>query len=177
MGSAALQDAIKGITDWGVTVGQVTGKLPKATDAFGSLTFNDEVQKARLPKPVYQALRRTITAGEPLDPTAADIIASALKDWALEHGATHYTHWFQPLTGITAEKHDSFLTPTDRGKAVAEFSGKELIRGEPDASSFPSGGMRSHLRGARLHGVGPDVARRGCWSTRTARRWSSRPSS
>jgi glutamine synthetase len=143
MGSAALQDAIKGITDWGVTVGQVTGKLPKATDAFGSLTFNDEVQKARLPKPVYQALRRTITAGEALDPTAADIIASALKDWALEHGATHYTHWFQPLTGITAEKHDSFLTPTDRGKAVAEFSGKELIRGEPDASSFPSGGMRS----------------------------------
>jgi glutamine synthetase len=143
MGSAALQDAIKGITDWGVTVGQVTGKLPKATDAFGSLTFNDEMQKARLPKPVYQALRRTITAGEALDPTAADIIASALKDWALEHGATHYTHWFQPLTGITAEKHDSFLTPTDRGKAVAEFSGKELIRGEPDASSFPSGGMRS----------------------------------
>src|ERR687897_2919062 len=143
MGSAALQDAIKGITDWGVTVGQVTGKLPKATDAFGSLTFNDEVQKARLPKPVYQALRRTITAGEALDPTAADIIASALKDWALEHGATHYTHWFQPLTGITAEKHDSFLTPTANGKAVAEFSGKELIRGEPDASSFPSGGMRS----------------------------------
>jgi glutamine synthetase len=143
MGSAALQDAIKGITDWGVTVGQVTGKLPKATDAFGSLTFNDEVQKGRLPKPVYKALRRTITAGEPLDPTAADIIASALKDWALEHGATHYTHWFQPLTGITAEKHDSFLTPTESGRAVAEFSGKELIRGEPDASSFPSGGMRS----------------------------------
>jgi glutamine synthetase len=143
MGSAALQDAIKGITNWGVTVGQVTGKLPKATDAFGSLTFNDEVQKARLPKPVYQALRRTITAGQPLDSTAADIVASALKDWAIEHGATHYTHWFQPLTGITAEKHDSFLTPTDRGKAVAEFSGKELIKGEPDASSFPSGGMRS----------------------------------
>ena len=85
MGSVALQDAIKGITNWGVTVGQVTGKLPKATDAFGSLTFNDEVQKSRLPKPVYQALRRTITAGEPLEPAAADIIASALKDWALEH--------------------------------------------------------------------------------------------
>src|SRR5215210_3566265 len=143
MGSAALQDAIKGITDWGVTVGQVTGRLPKATDAFGSLTFNDEVQKARLPKPVYQALRRTITAGEALDPTAADIIASALKDWALEHGATHYAHWFQPLTGITAEKHDSFLSPGRDRKPVAEFSGKELIRGEPDASSFPSGGMRS----------------------------------
>src|SRR3954451_16600618 len=143
MGSAALQDAIKGITNWGVTVGQVTGKLPKATDAFGSLTFNDEVQKARLPKPVYQALRRTITAGEPLDPAAADNIASALKDWALEHGATHYTHWFQPLTGITAEKHDSFLSPANDGTAIAEFRGKELIKGEPDASSFPSGGMRS----------------------------------
>jgi glutamine synthetase len=143
MGSAALQDAIKGITDWGVTVGQVAGKLPKATEIFGSLTFNDEVQKARLPKPVYQALRRTITVGEPLDPTAADIVASALKDWALDHGATHYTHWFQPLTGITAEKHDSFLSPGPGGKAVAEFSGKELIKGEPDASSFPSGGMRS----------------------------------
>jgi glutamine synthetase len=143
MGSAALQDAIKGITDWGVTVGQVAGKLPRATDVFGSLTFNDEVQKARLPKPVYQALRRTITVGEPLDPSIADVVASALRDWAMEHGATHYTHWFQPLTGITAEKHDSFLSPGPAGKAVAEFSGKELIKGEPDASSFPSGGMRS----------------------------------
>src|SRR5688572_2463370 len=143
MGSAALQDAIKGITDWGVTVGQVAGKLPKATEIFGSLTFNDEVQKTRLPKPVYQALRRTITVGEPLDPTVADTVAAALKDWAIDHGATHYTHWFQPLTGITAEKHDSFLSPGPGGKAVAEFSGKELIKGEPDASSFPSGGMRS----------------------------------
>ena len=143
MGSAALQDAIKGITDWGVTVGQVTGKLPKATEIFGSLTFNDEVQKTRLPKPAYQALRRTITVGEPLDPAVADTVAAALKDWAIEHGATHYTHWFQPLTGITAEKHDSFLTPGPGGRAVAEFSGKELIKGEPDASSFPSGGMRS----------------------------------
>src|SRR4051794_25066434 len=143
MGSVALRDAIKGITEWGVTVGQVTGKLPRATEVFGSLTFNDEVQKARLPKPVYKSLRRTITAGEPLDATAADTVASALKDWAVEHGATHYTHWFQPLTGITAEKHDSFLSPNGNGKAVTEFSGKELIRGEPDASSFPSGGMRS----------------------------------
>src|SRR4051812_47728815 len=143
MGSVALRDAIKGITEWGVTVGQVTGKLPRATEVFGSLTFNDEVQKPRLPKPVYKSLRRTITAGEPLDATAADTVASALKDWAVEHGATHYTHWFQPLTGITAEKHDSFLSPNGSGKAVAEFSGKELIQGEPDASSFPSGGMRS----------------------------------
>jgi glutamine synthetase len=143
MGSAALRDAITGIIDWGETVGRVGGDLPRATDAFGSLTFNDEVQKARLPKQAYQALRRTVTHGEPLDAAAADAVASALRDWAVEHNATHYTHWFQPLTGITAEKHDSFLSPNGDGKAVAEFSGKELIRGEPDASSFPSGGMRS----------------------------------
>ena len=92
---------------------------------------------------MYHALRRTITLGVPLDNSVADAIASAMKEWAVEHGATHYTHWFQPLTGITAEKHDSFLSPTGDGKAVAEFSGKELIKGEPDASSFPSGGMRS----------------------------------
>jgi len=110
---------------------------------FGSLVFNDEVQQNRLPKNVYHALRRTITHAEALDLSAADAIAKAMKEWAVEHGATHYTHWFQPLTGITAEKHDSFLTPTADGKAVAEFSGKELIKGEPDASSFPSGGMRS----------------------------------
>ena len=115
----------------------------KATDEFGSLTFNEEVQRARLPKDVYRALRRAVAQGEPIDANVADIIASALKDWAVEHGATHYTHWFQPLTGITAEKHDSFLAPSADGRAVAEFSGKELVRGEPDASSFPSGGMRS----------------------------------
>ena len=115
----------------------------KASDEFGSLTFNDEAQRARLPKDVYRALRRAVAQGEPIDASVADIIASALKDWAVEHGATHYTHWFQPLTGITAEKHDSFLSPTADGRAVAEFSGKELIKGEPDASSFPSGGMRS----------------------------------
>src|SRR5207253_8151972 len=115
----------------------------KAAELFGSLVFNDKVQEARLPKPAYRALRATITRGEPLDHSTADAVASALKDWAVEHGATHYTHWFQPMTGITAEKHDSFLNPTQEGRAVIEFSGKELIKGEPDASSFPSGGMRS----------------------------------
>ena len=113
------------------------------SDEFGSLTFNEEVQRARLPKDVFRSLRRASAHGEALDPNVADIVASALKDWAVEHGATHYTHWFQPMTGITAEKHDSFLNPTADGRAVAEFSGKELVRGEPDASSFPSGGMRS----------------------------------
>ncbi|HEX7780417.1 MAG TPA: glutamine synthetase III [Vicinamibacterales bacterium] len=144
MASSALQDATKDIIEWAKAAGKTVSPRPKATDIFGSLTFNDEVQRRRLPRDVYKALRRTMTHGEPLDASAADIIASAMKDWAFEHGATHYTHWFQPMTGITAEKHDSFIVPsTDGGRAVAEFSGKELIKGEPDASSFPSGGMRS----------------------------------
>jgi glutamine synthetase len=144
MASSALQDATKDIIEWGKAAGKTAASRPKATDIFGSLTFNDEVQRRRLPRDVYKALRRTMTHGEPLDASAADIIASAMKDWAFEHGATHYTHWFQPMTGITAEKHDSFIVPSnDGGRAVAEFSGKELIKGEPDASSFPSGGMRS----------------------------------
>ncbi len=141
MGSV-LGEAIGAIRDWSVAEAKGT-RGPRAAEAFGSLVFNDEVQQTRLPKPVYHALRRTMTHGEPLDNSVADAVASAMKEWAVEHGATHYTHWFQPLTGITAEKHDSFLQPTGDGKAVAEFSGKELIKGEPDASSFPSGGMRS----------------------------------
>ena len=141
MGSAVLGDAIGAIRDWSVST-KDKGAM-SAADAFGSLVFNDAVQEKRLPKAVYQALRRTISHGEALDPSVADAVASALKDWAVEHGATHYTHWFQPLTGITAEKHDSFISPDGNGKAVNEFSGKELVRGEPDASSFPSGGMRS----------------------------------
>jgi glutamine synthetase len=142
MGSTVLGEAIGAIRDWSVTEAkEPRGARP--TEAFGSLVFNDEVQQTRLPKPVYHALRRTMTHGEPLDVSVADAVASAMKEWAVEHGATHYTHWFQPLTGITAEKHDSFLSPTSDGRAVLEFSGKELVRGEPDASSFPSGGMRS----------------------------------
>src|SRR2546421_2494449 len=142
MGSAVLSEAISAIRDWSVTEAKEP-RAPRATDVFGSLVFNDAVQQTRLPKPVYHALRRTMLMGEPLDLSVADAVASAMKEWAVEHGATHYTHWFQPLTGITAEKHDSFISPTPDGKAVAEFSGKELIKGEPDASSFPSGGMRS----------------------------------
>ncbi|HET7695163.1 MAG TPA: glutamine synthetase III [Vicinamibacterales bacterium] len=144
MGSAASGDAIRNINEFGMSVRNATAfSNRKATDEFGSLTFNEEVQRARLPKDVFRGLRRAVAHGESLDPSHADIVASALKDWAVEHGATHYTHWFQPMTGITAEKHDSFLNPTPDGRAVAEFSGKELVRGEPDASSFPSGGMRS----------------------------------
>jgi glutamine synthetase len=105
--------------------------------------FSDEVMRSRLPENVYKALRATIKKGAALDSTIADVAAAAMKEWAMERGATHYTHWFQPMTGLTAEKHDSFLSPPDAGTAIAEFSGKELIKGEPDASSFPSGGMRS----------------------------------
>jgi glutamine synthetase len=142
MGSAVLGEAISAIRDWSLEDNKEK-RAAGPTAPFGSLVFNDEVQQARLPKAVYHALRRTITHGEALDTSAADAIAKAMKEWAVEHGATHYTHWFQPLTGITAEKHDSFLQFGSDGKAVAEFSGKELIKGEPDASSFPSGGMRS----------------------------------
>ena len=142
MGSAVLGEAIGAIRDWSEKRGKESG-ASNGKGAFGSLVFNDAAQQKRLPRNVYDALRRTIHRGESLDPSIADDVANALKDWAIESGATHYTHWFQPLTGITAEKHDSFLAPVTDGKAVYEFSGKELVRGEPDASSFPSGGMRS----------------------------------
>ncbi len=141
MGSAVLGEAISAIRDWSVS--KTTAPAGRANEVFGSLVFNDAEQQKRLPKNVYNALRRTIVNSEPLDASVADAVAKAAKEWAVEHGATHYTHWFQPLTGITAEKHDSFLNPTADGKAVLEFSGKELIKGEPDASSFPSGGLRS----------------------------------
>src|SRR5277367_4214152 len=118
-------------------------KTVLAQDKFGCLVFNEEVQRGMLPKPVFKALQKTIKEGAPLDASIADAVAVAMKDWAMEHGATHYTHLFQPMTGITAEKHDSFLTPNGDGSALAEFSGKELIKGEPDASSFPSGGLRA----------------------------------
>ena len=112
-------------------------------EIFGSLVFDDATMKERLPKQTYKALKKTIQDGDVLDLNVANIVANAMKDWAVERGATHYTHWFQPMTGITAEKHDSFINPTDDGRVIMEFSGKELIKGEPDASSFPSGGIRA----------------------------------
>ena len=112
-------------------------------ELFGSNVFNDAVMQQRLPKDTYKALHKTIEEGKQLDPQIASVVANAMKDWAVEKGCTHYTHWFQPLTGITAEKHDSFISPKAGGKVILEFSGKELVRGEPDASSFPSGGLRS----------------------------------
>ena len=112
-------------------------------ELYGSLVFNDSEMKARLPKDIYKALAKTINSGSHLELDVANSVAVAMKEWALEHGATHFTHWFQPMTGITAEKHDSFLSPTGVGEAIMEFSGKELVKGEPDASSFPSGGLRA----------------------------------
>jgi glutamine synthetase len=118
-------------------------KSEPGTEIFGSLVFNDSAQKQFLSKDVYKKFRATTIKGEPLDPSIADQVAQGMKEWALSHGATHYTHWFVPLTGLSAEKHDSFLEPTMEGGAIAEFEGKTLIKGEPDASSFPSGGSRS----------------------------------
>jgi len=113
------------------------------TEVFGSRVFNDKIMKERLPRQIYNALKETIEKDIPLQPDVADVVANAMKDWAIEKGATHYTHWFQPLTGITAEKHDSFISPSPDGSVIMEFSGKQLIQGEPDASSFPSGGLRA----------------------------------
>ena len=110
---------------------------------FGCMAFNDVVMRERLPKSTYRELKRAISENQPLPLEVANVVANAMKDWAIEKGATHFTHWFQPMTGITAEKHDSFITPTPEGGVIMEFSGKELIKGEPDASSFPSGGLRS----------------------------------
>ncbi len=115
----------------------------KTKDIYGSLVFNEHVMKERLPKATYKSMKATLESGAPLDIDVANIVASVMKDWAIEHGATHYTHWFQPLTGITSEKHDGFISPNSDGTAIMEFSGKELIKGEPDASSFPSGGLRA----------------------------------
>ena len=117
--------------------------MSTVSDYFGSLVFDDRVMKAMLSADVYQSLKKTIDEGASLNNDVANAVAAAMKDWAVEHGATHFTHWFQPLTGITAEKHDSFITPASDGRVIMEFSGKELIKGEPDASSFPSGGLRA----------------------------------
>ena len=117
--------------------------METVADYFGSLVFNDETMRNRLPKDVYKALKKTVAEGKDLDLNVANSVANAMKAWAIEHGCTHYTHWFQPMTGITAEKHEAFISPIDGGKVLLEFSGKELIKGEPDASSFPSGGIRA----------------------------------
>ena len=117
--------------------------MSTVSELFGSMVFNDTVMKERLPKETYRAMQNAIRDGRRLDASVANVVANAMKDWAIEKGATHFTHWFQPMTGITAEKHDSFISPIKGGHVIMEFSGKELVRGEPDASSFPSGGLRA----------------------------------
>ena len=112
-------------------------------ELYGSKVFNEHEMRERLPSSTYKSLKATIEKGQPLDLEVANVVASVMKRWAIEQGATHYTHWFQPMTGLTAEKHDAFLSPTADGQVFGEFSGKMLIKGEPDASSFPSGGIRS----------------------------------
>jgi glutamine synthetase len=135
--------AIQAIASAKHNLNRVDFKKTHLKDLFGSNVFNEEAQHQLLPKPVFKALQKTIKQGAPLDPSIADAVSTAMKDWAMEKGATHFTHMFQPMTGLTAEKHDTFLQPTSSGKAITEFSGKELVRGEPDASSFPSGGIRA----------------------------------
>ncbi len=141
--SGARQEAIAAVTNYKSNGHALSFKETPSGSLFASNVFTDKVMKDRLPKSVYRALQRTLRHGEKLDPSVADSVASAMKEWAIEKGATHYAHVFYPLTGLTAEKHDSFLAPSDDGGALAEFSGKELIQGEPDASSFPSGGIRA----------------------------------
>ena len=117
--------------------------MSTVSDYFGCEVFDDRVMRATLSSDVYDSLRKTIDEGRPLDISVANAVAEAMKNWAVSRGATHFTHWFQPLTGVTAEKHDSFISPSPDGSVIMEFSGKELIKGEPDASSFPSGGIRA----------------------------------
>ena len=143
MSSSLRHAALQAIATTKYALSQINYKDGHIKDLFASRVFSEAVQRERLPKPVFKALQRTIRQGAELDPAIADAVATAMKDWALEHGATHFTHQFQPMTGLTAEKHDSFISPADGGKAILEFSGKELVRGEPDASSFPSGGLRA----------------------------------
>lgn len=141
--SNARHAAVVALTNFRTIPPRVNFKEKTVKEIFASNVFNEEVQKARLPKPVFKKLQQTIKKGLALDPSIADVVAAAMRDWAVEKGATHYTHIFHPLTGVTAEKHDSFVAPTEDGGAMLEFSGKELVQGEPDASSFPSGGIRA----------------------------------
>ncbi|MBU2514016.1 glutamine synthetase III [bacterium] len=140
--SVSRQKATSGINERAANAKNEPGFTEKITDIFGEQVFNDSVMKERLPEEVYKKLKKTMIEREPLDPTVAEVVASTMKNWALDHGATHFTHWFHPLTGSTAEKHDAFIVPKANGQVIFQFSGKELSQGEPDASSFPSGGLR-----------------------------------
>lgn len=143
IGSKKRREAVSQITEWNEEPPRLNERSESAEEIYGRDVFSERIMRQRLPKDVFKALQRVVEHGERLDPAVADTIANAMKDWAIEHGATHYTHWFQPLTGLTAEKHDSFISPDGSGGALVEFSGDQLVQGEPDASSFPSGGVRA----------------------------------
>ncbi len=150
--------------------------MPRISDIYGSMVFNEHTMQERLPSATYKQLMRTIKDGAPLDLDVANVVAHAMKEWAIEKGATHYTHWFQPLTGITSEKHDSFLDPMPDGRAIMSFSGKELIQGEPDASSFPSGGLRATFEARGYTAWDPtSYASPPPSAAIPARRWTRRP--
>ena len=152
-------------------------------ELFGSMSFNEGTMEQYVPHQAMEVWRDCLKSGKPLPLTAANDIAEAMKTWALEHGATHFTHWFQPLTGITAEKHDSFINPIGGGKIIMDFSGKELVCGEPDASSFPSGGLRATFEARGYTAWDPPLpssrtaafASRRCSAPTAARRWTRRP--
>ena len=153
-------------------------------ELFGSMSFNEGTMEQYVPHQAMEVWRDCLKSGKPLPLTAANDIAEAMKTWALEHGATHFTHWFQPLTGITAEKHDSFINPIGGGKIIMDFSGKELVCGEPDASSFPSGGLRATFEARGYSAWDPTAfafirtaasASRRCSAPTAARRWTRRP--
>src|SRR6185295_19128320 len=143
MTSATRHDAIGALGNWNDDNGKLSQIADNVEKTFASDVFTERVMQQRLPKDIFKRIVRTVRLGEPLDPAVADVVASTMKDWAVENGATHYTHWFQPLTGQTAEKHDTFIVPDAHGGAVSEFTGSALVQGEPDASSFPSGGLRT----------------------------------
>ncbi len=152
-GSSARQEAIAAVKAHQPPAASFT---PAETpgEIFGENVFSKSVMQRRLPKAIFKSVMATIDHSKPLDPSVADAVAVAMKDWAMEKGATHYAHVFYPLTGLTAEKHDSFLEPSGEGSSIAEFSGKLLIQGEPDASSFPNGGPARHVRSPRIHRLG-----------------------
>src|SRR5271168_2233579 len=151
----ARRKAIQSIQNREPAVASVDYSKVSLSDIFGANVFNRTVMRALLPKNAYRALMRCLDQGERLDPAVADVVANAMKDWAISKGASHFTHWFQPMTGLTAEKHDSFLSPGGDEGAVLEFAGKTLIQGEPDASSFPSGGIRSTFEARGYTGWDP----------------------
>ena len=142
-GNIARTKAITAVTNYSPTSPPVNFRELSSKDVYGANVFSVVEMQSRLPKPVFRSLKKTIETGANLDPTVADVVAAVMREWAIEKGATHYAHVFYPLTGLTAEKHDSFLSPDGKGGAIAEFTGNQLIQGEPDASSFPSGGIRA----------------------------------